>query len=231
MTIQLYDLAGAEDDRRFSPYCWRIKMALKHKGLDFEAIPWRFTEKEKIAYTGSTTVPVIVDGKRAVYDSWEIAVYLDEAYPSRPGLFESTESRALTLALHHWAIRSLHAPLLRAIVMDLFKALHEKDRAYFRETREKRLGGRLEEVGADPKKWLAQFRGELEPVRPGLAQANFICGKGPGFADYIVFGTFMWARSLSPLRLLEPDDPVYAWRERMLDLFGGFAREAKGYAV
>jgi glutathione S-transferase len=231
MAIQLYDLAGAEDDRRFSPYCWRIKMALKHKGLDFEAIPWRFTEKEKIAYTGSTTVPVIVDGKRAVYDSWEIAVYLDEAYPSRPGLFEGTESRSLTLALHHWAIRSLHAPLLRAILMDLFKAVHEKDRAYFRETREKRLGGRLEDIGADPKKWLAEFRGALEPVRPGLVQANFICGKGPGFADYIVFGTFMWARSVSPLRLLEPDDPVYAWRERMLDLFGAFARDAKGYPV
>src|SRR5919108_5981234 len=101
----LYDLAGAEDDRRFSPYCWRAKMALKHKGLEFETIPWRYTEKDKIAYTGSTTVPVIVDGNRAVYDSWEIAVYLDEAYPSRPGLFQGTESRALTLVLHHWTVR------------------------------------------------------------------------------------------------------------------------------
>ena len=59
MAIQLYDLAGAEDDRLFSPYCWRVKMALKHKGLAFESIPWRFTEKDKIAFTGSTTVPVI----------------------------------------------------------------------------------------------------------------------------------------------------------------------------
>jgi Glutathione S-transferase, N-terminal domain len=36
MAIKLYDLAAAEDDRRFSPYCWRAKMALKHKGLEFE---------------------------------------------------------------------------------------------------------------------------------------------------------------------------------------------------
>ena len=34
--ITLWDLAGAEDDRRFSPYCWRVKMALAHKGLEFE---------------------------------------------------------------------------------------------------------------------------------------------------------------------------------------------------
>jgi glutathione S-transferase len=231
VAIQLYDLAAAEDDRRFSPYCWRVKMALKHKGLAFDSIAWRFTEKDRIAFTGSTTVPVIVDGKRAVYDSWEIAVYLDEAYPSRPGLFEGTESRALSQFLSHWAVRTLHPPLLRAILMDLYGHLHDKDRAYFRESREKRLGGRLEDVAGDPKKWLADFRGGLEPLRPGLVQDPFVAGKGPGFADYIVFGTFQWARSVSPLRLIEPDDPVYAWRERMLDLFDDYARQAKGYPV
>ena len=115
MAIKLYDLAGAEDDRRFSPYCWRVKMALKHKGLPFETIPWRFTEKDVIEFTGSKTVPVIVDGKRAVYDSWEIALYLDEAYPSRPGLFESSESRTLSQFFSHWTVRTVHVPLLRTL--------------------------------------------------------------------------------------------------------------------
>ena len=32
-TIRLWDLVGAEDDRAFSPYCWRTKLALAHKGL------------------------------------------------------------------------------------------------------------------------------------------------------------------------------------------------------
>ncbi len=36
---------------------------------------------------------------------------------------------------------------------------------------------------------------------------------------------------MCPIRLLEPDDPVYAWREKVLDLFGGYAREAKGFPV
>jgi len=27
--------------------------------------------------------------------------------------------------------------------------------------------------------------------------------------------------------MLEPDDPVHAWRERMLDLFDGMGRKAK----
>jgi glutathione S-transferase len=231
MVIKLYDLAGAEEDRRFSPYCWRTKMALKHKGLEFETVPWRFTEKDVIAYTGSTTVPVIVDGSRAVYDSWEIAEYLEQAYPSRPALFEGSASRSLALFFSHWTVRALHPPLLRAILPGLFGHLHEKDKAYFRESREKRFGTTLEQHGADPNKAVAELRGVLEPLRPGLAQNAFVSGKGPGFADYILFGAFQWARAMSPARLLEPDDPVYAWRERMLDLFGGYARQAKGYPI
>ena len=99
MSITVYDLAGAEDDRRFSPYCWRVKMALKHKGLDFETVAWRFTEKDVIAALGSSTVPVMVDGGRKVSDSFAIAEYLDEAYPSGPGLFGGTEGHPLSLFL------------------------------------------------------------------------------------------------------------------------------------
>jgi hypothetical protein len=31
--------------------------------------------------------------------------------------------------------------------------------------------------------------------------------------------------------LLAEDDPVYAWRERLLDAFGGLARSAPGFPV
>jgi hypothetical protein len=30
--------------------------------------------------------------------------------------------------------------------------------------------------------------------------------------------------------LLASDDPIFSWRERMLDAFGGLARKAPGYA-
>jgi len=36
---------------------------------------------------------------------------------------------------------------------------------------------------------------------------------------------------MSPAQLLEPGDPLCAWRERMLDLYGGLARKARGYPV
>jgi glutathione S-transferase len=231
MTLKLYDLAAAEDDRRFSPNCWRSKMALKHKGLEFEAIPLRFTEKDAIAFSGQGLVPVLVDGKRTVHDSWQIALYLEEAYPQRPGLFEGAQSQALTEFFQHWVFRAIHSAMIKVLILDLFARIHEKDKAYFRESREKRFGMTLEQFGADAKGNLAALRGALEPVRPVLVQNAFVSGKGPGYADYLLFGPFMWARAVSPIRLLEPDDPVFAWRERMLDLWGGYARQAKGFPV
>jgi hypothetical protein len=44
MTILLYDHVGAELSRLFGPHCWKAKMALAHKGLDFEAVPTSFLD-------------------------------------------------------------------------------------------------------------------------------------------------------------------------------------------
>ena len=230
MTIKMWDLAGAEDDRRFSPYGWRIKLALAHKGLEAETVPWRFTEKEAIAFSGQGFVPVIVDDGTVVHDSWAIALHLEDKYPAKP-LFEGRQVRPLTYVFKFWVESALHGLVTRAILPDLFAALHEKDKKYFRESREKRFGKTLEEAGADPKKAIADLRTALLPARQALIQSPYICGGSPGFADYILFGPFQWARVVSPQRLLEPDDPVFAWRERMLDLYDGLARKAKGYPV
>ena len=94
MAIKVYDLCGA-DDRRFSPFCWRIRMALAHKGLDAEFEATHFTEKDKIAFADSKTVPVIVDGETAMNESWDIADYLENNYPEKPSLFGGDAGRAL----------------------------------------------------------------------------------------------------------------------------------------
>jgi hypothetical protein len=46
-----------------------------------------------------------------------------------------------------------------------------------------------------------------------------------------VFGAFQWARIVSPFKLLKEDDPVHAWREKLLDAFDGMARKTPGHAV
>jgi glutathione S-transferase len=229
--LKLYDLAAADQGRRFSPYCWRIKMALAHKGLEVESIPWRFTDKDVIAFSGQGRVPVLVDGDRAVFDSWAIATYLEDTYRDRPSLFGGAEGRAVTRFVNVWADTILVGGILRLVAIDIFAHLHEKDRAYFRETREKRLGAALETVSANRERDVLAFRKVLEPVRTFLATQPYFGGETPAYADYAVFGCFQWARCISAFHLLLKDDSVWAWRERLLSAFDGFARKAIGYPV
>ncbi len=227
----LYDLAAAEPERRFSPFCWRTRMALAHKGLAFETIPWRFTDKEAIAFSGQGLVPVLVDDGRVVSDSWAIAVWLEENYPDRPSLFGGAGGLGTARFVQAWADDALHVALSRLLILDLLAAQTPKDAAYFRESREKRFGMTLEAWAAEPEAKLAAFRLALRPVRNTLRVQPWLGGASPSYADYIVFGGFQWARAVSRIALLEADDPVAEWRARMLDLHGGLARSTPGYDV
>ena len=230
MTLRLYDLAGAEPDRRFSPYCWRIRLALAHKGLAVETIPWRFTEKADIAPSAQTAVPVLVDGDRWIADSWTIANYLEDTFPQRPSLFGGAIGRSLTR--HYSSLADgLVGAIFPFVALDILRHVAEKDRTYFRNSREQRVGMALEAFVADRDNKLPAFRASLVPMRTTLKAQPFFGGKRPIYADYAVFGPFQWARCISPFALLEADDPVKLWRDRLLDCFDGLARKAVAYDV
>ncbi|MBP5855749.1 glutathione S-transferase N-terminal domain-containing protein [Marivibrio halodurans] len=227
MTITLYELTGADDDLRFSPYVWRIRLALAHKGLDHEGVAWRFTEKDAIAFSGQGKVPVLVDGDKTVIDSWDIACHLEDAYPDHPSLFGGEAGRAGAYFVKHWFETGVNRFIAKMVVADVWAVLHEKDKSYFRETREKALGKKLEEVCTDEDAARADLAQALTPMRAVLQTQPYLGGAAPNFMDYIPFAAFMWARCSSPRALLESDDPVHGWRERMLDSLGGMPRAAK----
>lgn len=226
MTLRMYDLAGADPLLRFSPYCWRTKMALAHKGLDVETIPWRFTEKDVIAFSDQGRVPVLLDGDKVISDSWEIACYLDEAYADRPALFGSPDAKGAALFLKRWCEGQLHPALVRLIVADIVRILHDKDVAYFRESREKALGTTLEDFVAEKAANLKHLHGVLTPFRLTVKDRPYLGGEAPAYGDYIIFGALQWARCSSPQDLLPDDDPVTRWFDDMLDLYDGLGAKA-----
>ena len=230
MPIELFELTG-KDDRRFSPYCWRIRMALAHKGLDYTTVPVRFTDKDLIAFSGQERVPVIRDGDNAISDSWAIAEYLEDAYPDTPSLFGGDTGRGLAKFMNVWADRALHLALIRLVIADIHTHVDEADRDYFLDSRSQRFGKTPAEIQTRCEADLKQFAAAVGTIRAALDGQPFLSGGHPAYGDYIVFGAFAWARAISYYRLLENDDPVYAWRERMLDLFGGMPRAAPGYDV
>jgi len=229
MAITLYDLAGAEPDRRFSPFCWRTKMALAHKGLEVETIPWRFTEKDRLPQPNQGRVPVIVDNDRVVHDSSAIAEYLETRYPDRPSLFGDERARALTRFVQNWTETVLQPGLVGFVVLDICRHSAPEDQEYFRRSREERFGTTLEDVVKNREARLPAFRDSLAPLRRTVERQKFLAGAAPAYADYVVFGAFQWARAISDFELLAADDPVAAWRGRLLDLFNGLARKAPGY--
>ena len=177
MTMKLYDLAGADANRRFSPFCWRTRMALAHKGLPVETVPLRFMEKDKIAFSGQNLVPVLVDGEQTVSDSAAIADYLETTYPDRPSLFGGPSGRAAQVFVANWTASVLHAGIARCIVADLLQVIEGADRAYFRESREKRFGMSLEEFQGDRDQRLPAFRQSLAPLRMTVERQPFLGGE------------------------------------------------------
>jgi glutathione S-transferase len=222
----LYDLAGADPALRFSPHCWKTRMALAHKGLEPRTIPWRFTEKEKISFSGQGSVPILVDGEKTVSDSWRIALHLEEHYADRPSLFGSPEAIPLAAFVNNWADTVLLPAFARFLVPDILDSLAEIDRDYFRRTREARLGVTIEDLSAGRETFLAALQDCLTPLRVRLKDRPFLSGEAPRYADYCVFGMFMWARGIGAAAVPKPGEPLAAWHEALLDLFGGLARAA-----
>lgn len=224
--IIMHDLAGADPDLRFSPYCWRTKFALAHKGEPMETIPWRFSDGGKIAFSGQGKVPVIQDDGKVVSDSWAIAEYLEAKVPT-PTLFGGGQGKAHAYFLNAWADSVLTGGIARLIVRDLWDIIDPGDKAYFRSSREARFGATLEAVQEGREARVAAFRDSLLPVRLVLRKQEWLGGPAPSYADHIVAGTLMWPYCASRFEVLDPADPVARWFERVRGLYGGLGAAAK----
>jgi len=224
MARTLYALCGADSARPFSPHTWKTVLSLAHKGLDHETKPVGFTQIPVIENATTKIVPLLRDDDQLVGDSFEIALYLEKAYPDRPSLFGGEGGKAMARFIESWSLMTLHTSLVRIILMDIHDSLAPVDQAYFRTSREARFGMSLEavaETGADE---LKTFAARLEPLRTMLKKQPFIGGETPLFADYIVFGPLQWARIVSPKAIVQAGDPVADWFERCLDLYDGVGR-------
>ena len=223
----LYDLAGSDPDLRFSPYCWRVRMALAHKGVEPATVPWRFHERDRLPGSPKNQqVPVVVDGGIVVAGSTTIAFHLEERHSNGPSLFGGSGGEAHVHFILAWADAVMLPRLFPIAAASVLPVLHTADQAYFRATREKRLGMTLEQAGAEGEGRLPGFQDTLEPLRQTLDQQDFLGGDEPSYADYGVFGGFQWARCIGAPELLAEDDPIRSWRDKMLDLFDGLARHA-----
>ncbi|HEU5133717.1 MAG TPA: glutathione S-transferase family protein [Steroidobacteraceae bacterium] len=88
-------------ENAFSPFARKVRMALEHKGLQFEAIDGLRTDNQAALakVNPRREVPVLVDGDITIINSSHIVQYLDEAYPQQPLLPTAVAAR---VRARHW---------------------------------------------------------------------------------------------------------------------------------
>ncbi len=231
VVLKLFEVAGAGEAFRPSLYCWRTRMALRHKGLAFQPVPWRAVEKDRIAASGGRTVPVLVDGERWIGEPWEAARYLDECFPDSPPLFDGSGDRAKARLLDHWTTGVLHPLMFRAVVGDMLPKLAAEDQDFYRERTLRKYGRSVEALASDPAAAVLELRQGLMPLEKALADTRFLGGCRAIYGNYLLFGAFQWARVASERVLLKPKSATEDWFNRLLDAFDGFGRARSARAA
>jgi len=140
MTIEFYELAAENKDIKFSPFVWRTRMALLHKGLDFTSIAWQFRDRDTKEHK---TVPAIYDNGKMVSDSWEIAKYLDAQYPDKPMLMKDAEAEAHAQLVSNICNAMIFGTAVSMAIYPVSQIIDDESAAYFIETREGKFGKKL----------------------------------------------------------------------------------------
>jgi glutathione S-transferase len=219
MALIMYERLGLQE-RRPSPFSWRIRYALAHKGVAVEYRPVRFADVETIrSLSGQDKVPILVDGARVIHDSWNIAVYLETQFPDHPSLFGGETGRGLARYVSLWSDTALSPAIRRLISADFIYCLAPEDRAYFRRSREAQFGCTLEAYCAGRDRWLTELETVIGPLEQTLSEQDYISGGVPGYADYLLFSVFQYARLGSPVEVLRAGMALRRWRDELVARF------------
>ena len=179
---RIYELCGEDEEVLFSPHCWKTRLSIAHKGLDWETVPTPFTAVAATENGDGRKVPVIRDGETVVEESFEIAKYLDKQYPDAPELVGGETGEAMTQMIINWSQTQVHPAVVKISLMEIFNGLAPADKEHFRTTREKMFGKTLEEFQAQFD--TGDFSGlnaALLPLELTLRKQPYIGGETPLF--------------------------------------------------
>ena len=165
MPIKVYTISGA-------PRPWRVLLGLTFKGLDFETVLLRASEKEHksdqfLAVNPRGKVPVVTDGQVILRDSIASLAWLDQAYPDKP-LFGRTSVQAATI----WQRTEEIAEYLRAAVNGVLTPIFFQNAT---------------ETTPELIEAVARLRSELAFVESELGDELFLGGQSASAADAVAF--------------------------------------------
>jgi len=190
------------------------RYALNYKGLDYKTqwvdFPDIESECKKLGIEASGTradgspyysLPAIYDSSTGTYvsESFKIALYLEKAYPNTPALFP--HNTAALQAGFVSAFEDSLNPLWDFILPALVPVLTTRGEEYFRRTREKSYGKKLEDVvpqGAEGVAQWKQFEQNLNKANGWYEKAGksggLVLGDTVSLVDTIVAGYLIFLK-------------------------------------
>ncbi|PIL22627.1 hypothetical protein GSI_15318 [Ganoderma sinense ZZ0214-1] len=217
--IIFYDIPSTAKGVAWSPNTWKTRYTLNIKGIPYTTVWVEYPDIAALCQkigAGPTakkgdgsplyTLPAIFDPntQTALADSAKIARYLEATYPNAAPRLIPAELDVFIAAFQDafWgALGTGYAPV---IIPAAFDVLCEGSKPYFRQTREARLGGKLEELAppgseARGQVWahLKKATGKIAAWYEGAAGGKeriFVLGDGASvtYADVVVAGFFVW---------------------------------------
>jgi maleylacetoacetate isomerase len=162
---------------------FRVRVALKLKGLQFEEIPIDILSGEQFepgysAVNAERVVPTFIHDGHSVFQSLAIIEYLDETHPSPALLPRDPKERAYARSLALMTVADAHPLLTPRIRNHLAKT----------------FGADAHAVEAWGRHWTTEGLATYERMLAQRAPAPFALGAEPGLADICIAGHVVGAQ-------------------------------------
>jgi glutathione S-transferase len=206
-----------------SPFCIAVTQAVRTSGLEPELVDVSNADRSEIVrLTGGAyyQVPVLVDGKRVIYesgpDSQDIAAYLDEHYLG--GRLFPAHTRGLQMIVNRYLENEVENVTFKICDAALVPAIADVvERALIVRHKERKFGpGCIERWIQERGDLMAEATLLLCPFEQTLSHCGpFLFGTAPVYSDFLLFGILenFTLREAAPF----PVDlqALSAWRERL----------------
>lgn len=97
-----------------SPFCTKVARILKVKGVPFETIEVSISQSRSVKkFSPTAKLPTIEHNGHYVWDSTDIAYYLEEYFPEPPLIPKSNAARAKCHLYEDWADESLNFYMMK----------------------------------------------------------------------------------------------------------------------
>ena len=170
MAIDLYWGSG-------SAYCWRVLLALEHKGLEYRSHLLKFDQQEHqapqmLAMNPRGQLPVLRDGDYVVFESVGILYYLDRKYPDPPLFGRSPEEGGVIMRVIG-EYQAYAEPSLMQLVRQL---LYSREPAAATEGLAEAMSAAMHRVAS-----------EARTIERRLAQSDWVVGEKISATDMVIY--------------------------------------------